>query len=394
MEVREMVESGGTREPFEPRAGLWWRASRYVIEEHKGVRYVAPAPRAKLVSYDLWADEVQRGGRVQGLRPMGPLERLLDLARAYGARKSGWTPATERLLLDWCAKYGLLGLVIENVEQVRTGSFWAPEDPHDDESPLTPVFLEYWQVAGGWQRRRCALSPLRQGSTKKSGHWYDPPVDTTWAALGAEPHAYHSVPDELLKRAYAVRVQEQGEPKGAVAFDPEMWDAGTTIRDKDGRLVSRSLAWAWDKYFSRKPTAAVAYPQPLSDSFWGIYAEPINEFIGVAIRFQVILDALEGKYGEQSHDGALAMLDEHVRGTSLGVERSPDGTYTQKRYHRSLFGALALMVLYNLEDRGRVLKRCEGCLHAFFAYSNKAQYCTDKCKWRTRKRHETKGGSR
>lgn len=108
----------------------WWRFGRYRIEGG----YVRPDPHSRLATYDPW--EIY--GRTKGRGSESPIDSLLALcprlgdATEAGARSNrDEAPGrTDKDVLRWVARYGLLGLGLERVFRVTVRSNrYRPDNP-------------------------------------------------------------------------------------------------------------------------------------------------------------------------------------------------------------------------------------------------------------------------
>src|SRR6266511_2833707 len=107
--VRRVVESS------ELIAGRWWRFSSYELDGW----HIVPAKRAKLEEYDPWADyrRAADGTHSAGKRAFQPpymtlMDMLTELPFHAGSEHepSALKTAGKEAILDWCSKYGLLGV--------------------------------------------------------------------------------------------------------------------------------------------------------------------------------------------------------------------------------------------------------------------------------------------
>ena len=135
-------------------AGSWWRFSRYEIRDG----YIRPAPGARLRRYDPWkrwhktrAVNRRSDGSVRGATPYRELLEMLNKLeyRSVGADSPEFTPAqvdmlagpltadSEQRILNWCARYGLLGILQHRLLQVVL-------------SPRNGAQVEYRRISLGW----------------------------------------------------------------------------------------------------------------------------------------------------------------------------------------------------------------------------------------------------
>lgn len=92
-----------------PHYGQWWRFSRYEIRD--GI--IQPQEEAELEEYDPWAEyEDSRAWGEKSTAPPTPYLALASLVHMvrFDVRHN-LTPESEEAVLNWCSKYGLLGIL-------------------------------------------------------------------------------------------------------------------------------------------------------------------------------------------------------------------------------------------------------------------------------------------
>lgn len=100
----------------EPLAGLWWRFDSYEFRDG----YIRPAKGARGSWYDPW--RVYREARASRKDAPAPYQELLPLARSVRFRLFAGTfepePEEVERVLEWCSRWGLLGVLLNRVHQV------------------------------------------------------------------------------------------------------------------------------------------------------------------------------------------------------------------------------------------------------------------------------------
>ena len=159
-------------------------------------------------------------------------------------------------------------------------------------------------------------------------------------------------------------------------------------------LEVEPLSTTWARFF---PDVAVAdremfaYPQPLTESFWKLYAEPLQDFLSAARALRELLAALRFQKSaklREAHDAlaggppivlnaliAPVGLDAQMKGNSIGSINLVPG---------SLLASLTLMLLEDLLQ-GRALQ-CP-CGKLFVSKAYQARYCSKRCRWRFEQRN-------
>jgi hypothetical protein len=324
-------------------AGWWWRFSRYEIRDG----YIRPAPNARLRRYDpwkIWVETRPVGRRSDGAEPgPTPYRALLEMIKALEYRVVGdgspdFTPAqadmlvgpltedSESRILEWCARYGLLGILPHRVLQVVF-------------SPRDGVQLEYARIGIGWtvieREQRNPSLPI------------------------VAPHAIV-------------------QPLSGTGLETEL------------------LSKTWARFFpdiAAKSQSSFAYPQPLTDSFWKIYAEPLPDFLSGARALARVLTSMQLRGNRKLR--ALHKLTTGDLPIVINALVAPTGVATPLRSGRlglnwvggSLLASLTLMLLNDLSV-GRALQ-CP-CGQLFVSSAYQARYCSCRCRWRFEQRKHRK----
>lgn len=359
--------------------GFWPKFSRYEISGG----YIRPAPDATISRYQL-----RRDPNTKEERP------YIGLARAIGAH--GSLSGSEHVILEWCRRFGLLGVLLQRVETVVF--------------PPTPAIdLRTFRA----QRASGKASDV----TKKSSRSNVVTLQRTaqgWQQTSADMDA-RSVP-----------------PVGVVIHG---------VADTHVRL--EPLTETWSKFFPSIPTqdaSPLRYPHPVSEEFWRTYEEPLETFIQAARHLTDALDSIaRTKAPEGSHwtirepRNERAPLEIGVSGTDLKFARTrrdakrtdfaplsdyhlailelsgctnairlypdvnPESGHVSLQWRApTLMSSLALMVLQDL-GAGRTPQYCENprCDNPLFTTSAyQSRYCSPKCKWYVNKAMQRRGISK
>lgn len=325
--------------------GYWWRAEEYVIRDG----YIRPAPGARFVRYDPW--EHYRFARLHGKQedpaPYQELLGLTDIRFVY--RKGGFEaePDDARRVLEWCNRYGLLGVLLHRVREVRLAPRWQRISwpPEAEPNLLFPTQRRMTRAATGW----------RSQDTHPLDGW----------VIQDEPEREGTL------------VEEDMRPQGMTS--------GVVIR----RLGSFGWEWepltkTWASFFPdtpREERETREYPLPLSDEFWREYGEHISHFLGAARTLEDALRALQEPSEVLRGRDKINALAEDV---NLVLSVGADG-FRQAWVAPSLLGALAAMAILDLAGGKRVL-RCETCGRPFVSGAPAARYCSPTCRHTAQKR--------
>jgi hypothetical protein len=102
------------------------------------------------------------------------------------------------------------------------------------------------------------------------------------------------------------------------------------------------------QFFPTVPETTHFFPEPLSDEFWSLYAEPVDTFLRYALIFEA--------FTKRDPNATEIMLNP----IGLAAEVAPDGRRVERWRCPSLLSALAKMVLHDgaytlaRDDAGRV----------------------------------------
>ena len=341
----------------------WWRFSAYRLVDG----YIRPARGAKLTTYDPWSENLN--ARTKKRAPAYVV--LLDLVKAFrlratmekGVEQSALTPESRDALLEWCSRNGLLGVLPHAAVRVTLAPRWERASQEGTGTIVRPVQQEYVRTSTGWSvvEARRAL-PLRR---------------------------------ELMRLS---------NPRGELApeFVSREWPRPSVLmQDSDGQFSEESLSKTWARYF---PTVVASeretyrYPQPLSEDFWRLYAEPVEEFIWGVIDFRLALERVASvrsrKPKTQEIGRRFGKFNALLTSVNPAVEWGGSGL-RQRWVATSLLGAYGLMALQDLTEQRQLLP-CEVCRKLFLSGEWQARYCSATCRHTQQKRRyrerKQKGG--
>jgi len=323
-------------------ASQWCRWTRYEIRDG----CIRPAPGAKLRRYNPWklwleTRPVGRRSDSTGEAPT-PYRALLEMLRTLEYRseyrlhsndgprhppmrnqlKAPLTAASEQAVLDWCAKYGSLGILPHRVLHVTL-------------APGATDQVQYIRIGTGWS------AALR--------HRHNPNASVQ------QPRAIvHSVADptisvETLSTTWArffpdVPVEAQETFPYPLPLSKPFWEI---------------------------------YGEPLDEFLSG--ARALQDLLsGIKLQGARPLRAFQKHTG-----GAFAMADSLVAPMGLGVRISPSGRVDLNFVGNSLLATFTVMLLEDL-SRGKAMQ-CP-CGQLFVSSAYQAHYCSKRCRWRFEQR--------
>lgn len=362
-------------------AGQWWRFGRYVLR--RGV--IRPEIATPCAEYNPWAGYEAAWGHRRVAGKTAPYHSLIELADDYerGAQAGLKRRALEQRVLQWCAENGLLGVLLQRTLQVTLAPRWvkAQKGPADEQArDLMAKWRRNLKDTWGVSVPPAAAHTPRSALVRVLTH--DVCVSGNWSRQRRE-----------FARALA---PQSGVREGQLVDDadrPAEWPATgqALIRDlHGGPWTLEPLATTWGRFFPSVPPRAensFVYPEPLSDEFWKLYAEPVDEFVEAAVLFRdAIRGALQFKQlGRASRTAASRAIDgwwHKLRAlySQGGILLVPDqGNYSGhiRWVASSLLGTFAIMALQDIAE-GR-LKSCVVCSRLFLA-APRARYCSERCR--------------
>lgn len=393
-----MSQTSNSEDPGTCPDESWWRFSRYQIKDG----FIGPAEGASLQTYDPWRAyaESREKGDVSS-----PYQSLVDTLRHVTFRlDSSGTPvlmeAAEARVLAWCNEYGLLGILPHRALAITPAPFVivVPKEPasgawgarwDEEGKDVAAIGLDWWEYfhcGARWQGRLFDETlPFSQAGSL-------PRRLREEGIVSADAQGYLSSGRLGLAAKYRSQLPPGSETMPVV---------GALIRSVAGPDVEHcSIEDAMSPYFPTVPEAerdVFRYPEPLSESFWALYAEPVQEFVWAGGRIGHLLDqmysleevsdnpviqaglvARRKLYGGTTEDISqqLETLSEDCR--EVAVREAP-GCWTKRRMFSSLIGALATMVQEDL-DAGCRPERCKECGSAFLTSAYQAKYCSVRCR--------------
>jgi AraC family transcriptional regulator of adaptative response/methylated-DNA-[protein]-cysteine methyltransferase len=353
-------------------AGSWWRFSNYELRQG----LLQPAPGEQLKSYDLWrAVRMQRAGRLDAPPPHHELLQLLRRLERDGPRLSA---AARDALLEWCSRYGLLGILHDRVHEISLAPRW--------EHPAAPIPKE-------------RVWPVRRRYVRASDRWveitdYPPGFEEAFRQPTAPPrgfpvarthHTGHLVAPSRVPKSWRPFALVRAPMHAGSATDLAV---ETYERQSLGDTIGRFFPNVEPEHRDTYP-----YPKPDSPEFWLQYAEPLEEFMRGAARLRDTLADLRDASSPADGDdlalfsnvahlsrglNSLHALTAAVRPVLLPVGRA---RYAYRSSAASLLESLAMMALLD-EAAGRGERRCArwGCGLPFTPRTPQAEYCSPRCR--------------
>ncbi len=360
-------------------AGMpWGRHTRYEIKDD----VIRPSPGARLIYYDPW--QVYHAASRKRPRAESPYRELLDLAeklefewtRGIGRLPRGPTAESEKRILHWCNRYGLLGILPALTRTITLTPCWTPlsepTTPPKKFPTLVPAYRTYLRDGGAWR------------------------VITHFGGLRAA-------------RPLDEKAKQEGEPIPKKLVPKEWPHPGASQRDwrsfkwKDNNPLQGEFL----EFFPQVPQGkaeSYQYPVPGTEEFWNVYAEPVEVFTNWALKFKSCAETVTRLGGKRrrtkDENEQLKEVASFLNSLTSSVCPSADvepGRFTRRWASASLVGSLAFMFVLD-QEAGKRSRAClnEKCRTWFISDSSKALYCSPTCRGtvqmrRYRKKHP-KGG--
>ena len=321
----------------------WFRFARYEIRDSDSSRCIVPADRTRLIQFDPW--------ETRNREAAPPYVELLKTVRRFEPYRLHPTGdkerrAAEQDILEWCRRYGLLGVLSHRVVMMTLAPRWRRLPPDQmsrgrRSSILAPALTQYVN------RGDCWLIHQQFGSS------YSKQIELDGTLV---PDEFLSAdlpkPSALIQDLAASVPKAEPLSKTVAAFFP-------SVRFRDFELY--------------------AYPTPRSPEFAHLYGEPLSEFLVAALTLGNAFEALTRPRDRTVSHGAINVLTHLAGYGSPTLEETRLGVYRQRWFAGSLLAGLAQMVMEDLAQHR--LRQChnERCGRLFLSDRYQAKYCSPKC---------------
>jgi len=355
---------------FNAYKSSWWRFSGYELRDG----YIRPAPKARLVEYDPWEpyraswayDPDSATPWIEQRQSAPPYQSLLALLDEFRFGPLGDpTPESAEKLLAWCSEHGLLGILPQRAQIVTLAPRWYP-------MPIggLPILGEELPPAKDDKRSLVQFRYFRHNAYVQFRGWY------FIVGVREKEEAGHRTGELYQKKLGAER------PKVLMQdMRPHSKD-GSPIAIITPSSYEEPLSETWGNFFPDVPQEekeTYLYPLPLSDAFWHLYAEKVEDFLmGAAVLAQAI------RYVNSGDEYGVLFLNSLVSSASMML-RPMKGSFTQEWRAPSLLACFAVMALQDLTQQRRLLN-CETCNTPFVTEAYQARYCSDRCRHTAQKR--------
>lgn len=329
-------------------AGMWFRWTRYDLVD--GV--VIPADGADLEQYDPWHEFRSNEGRYRTVEQ--PYTPFLELARALKSLADrsivpslgnsnanlvrGPQNEADDLILTWCNRHGLLGLVpVLSNSIIQTPGLVLQDGKH------VAYVNHSFRDGGRWKFAIRSGSPASNAEDAlRHLEQYRLKPGITWFNLYT--NLYEEDSFESLRRYWSPEAQNSFEP--FVLTDPSQH--------------------GW-----------------MADEFWKHYGEPVSE-VGLWCNFfERAVELTSDRSGVAEIDLAersCRMLNGLAQGAAPSFRFDPkQDTFYEERASAGLLASYALMFLWDRVASRRAF-RCRNCQRYFVSNEHRAGYCSSTCR--------------
>ena len=367
--------------------GGWWRYTKYEVRgEH-----IAPASDATLECYDPW-DQYHRSQVDSGVP--APYQTLLKLAADLQDSRNEPDKAV-RLILDWCSRFGLLGILPHTAIRIDL-----PVRYLADVSSFNPVIRTHTRTGGRWisnKRRGVIPGAMLDEGELGQAVWKLNTLSRSVAQSGAQGTDVRQTlsqlmnislhEHELLRKAAKNRADlvlgdlvPKGDPNDyrdpTVAFDSQVQVWADTTTEVDPLPVTSILGLYFPEFSG--DGEEFECPLPLSLDFWRQYREAVPEFYIYALGFFHAAGGLNSK-------PSLGDLEAFIKPAGVYLSQGPDDRIEERWLCPSLLSLFGRMLIQDISAGKRIL-RCDCCGSPFVTDSYQGRYCSERCGFRLRQR--------
>lgn len=336
--------------------GIWWRFNHYEIDEDGGL---VPASGATLESFDPWASFWPWREDWRDQTP--PYIELLDLLFDEGTTKKssnlaiikamkGEGSALHKLseqgqfsaILQWCMKYGVLGIIPHTV---RTLCYTSEED--------IPRKLIYQRGGNGWESFLVLNNSVQPVCLSELADLNQLLGTDDWSFTQSEKTAFKF---NLVGHDLVWRIENYD------FIDNYLNNAACPV------LTQRIL------------------PPPLSHGFWQVYSEPFVDFICMASElYQTLALLLAEDSTLEQQQSAAHWINLYAEPVTRKIVIQPDGERTVEINAPSLLSHFSSMIMIDLASPNR-LYLCKSCKRIFASGTSRATFCSSTCRNRFNRR--------
>ena len=362
----------------------WARFTQYEVRDG----YIRPASGSDLKLYDTWSEYWQareRDARSHQPPYLSLIELFAEVEAVPDADGSLPSPQGEEKISAWCARYGLLGILLQEVELVML----APRMMR----PNTSMSQAY---EGTMLSSGEPLAVLRSYE-RRGASWRT----VTHCARNNDVFTLTDLPWPEMDSHVPAGLESSGlidcGPLPQRDLAPDSWPASSCVLAspwfRPGWML-KPLDQEWRRFFPDL-TAEDPLPPPLSPEFWQHYAEPAGVFLDAAMSIGHVVEGLrvdrplrpEGFDAFKRQMAANEVLHTLLSTVSPVLRRKGAPTPQQHWVAPSLLGMFAAMIAQD-ESEHRSARQCAVCPRLFISGAHAARYCSQRCRNRALKRRQ------
>jgi len=331
----------------------WWRFSDYEFWEpqppigasqrlREHFRYIRPAPGATLERYEQSAS---------GRSSKHPSELQTALL--------GLDLENEPDIMDFCRRFGLLGILTEELHSMTLAARWEHLTDSPDDPILFPGQMRYSRTHWGWTGN---VRLRVMGENEYSITLDDNNRSENWLHTLVSPEDTSTPPGSAsIAALFSEAVEEKPLDRALGQFFPAV--AAADLKTYE-------------------------YPVPMSEEFWQQYAEPLGRFKSAVLGFRDMLANLaQAGPPELLPDDVLRTVMrgraqlQAILSVSPALVLMDDGGFAP-RWAFSSLPAIAAFEVWQQLIGGQSVKHCKRakCRRLFIPPNNAREYCSDRCK--------------
>jgi hypothetical protein len=263
----------------------------------------------------------------------------------------------DQLILDWCNRFGLLGLVPVLSNSIR---------------PPIQVEAGYYNAGTG------EVIPSEYSRTVKVRHHFrDGGIWHPWVSISSPSGTTPTDTDDAVKE-----IKTSAAKRGVTWFD---WK--THIYEEKDLKHIRDFFLPTAFGLPSEIEEEIEIPCPKTRNFWECYGEPVRQFTRWAENFALAVDYLSRwSGGARNADESRAVEDSYWALGGLAQSAAPwfrfhveRNTIDEARVSAGLLASYALMFLWDRMEGRRAL-RCQNCNAYFVSNEPRARYCQERCR--------------
>ena len=335
----------------------WYRFEEYAIVGG----HIRPAAGARLRRYDVSDLSDDRSTRVSTIyHELSAIGRVALGSDEFFLQRGQYPQALQKLVLEWCSKYGLLGILNHHLISLHLAPRWLHQDLQNGTGPLVPTAIYSSNTDFGWHQHHISyagklpqsINPPQAGSL------------VTMREVLSDPRMY---PHAVVWTGSRHEVQTIGS--ALLPYFPDM----------------------------NESSSEATFMRPHDEQWCQGYSEPIIDFVAHAkvlfVELKNLADlslkpSLGAHASNQDLHQSLEIMNSYMTRRQTRLRLTPRGI-VNKTEHASLLAFLSELAWEDMKSRPYIRTCANGeCQTPFSSKSARARYCSAKCqntdRWRSR----------